>query len=184
MSQLLFEAYRVPAVNFAIDSLLSFAKNRKTTDSSPFQMPQDGLVLSFSERASHIIPIIDSEWRPQESRRIDVGGRLISQFLHDRLQIQYPLLKPQISFPGRVQYLKENFCFISTDFFGDLNQVSRFYQGQAPCPELLRIFQLPTPPKIQPKSSSSSDEVAKAERAIKMRDRLLQSIQKKKDEKV
>ena len=52
VSELLFECYRVPAVNYSVDSLLSYYYN---CGDKP-----NGLVIDSSHSSTHIVPIIKS----------------------------------------------------------------------------------------------------------------------------
>lgn len=51
MSELLFEGYRVPSVSYAVDSLASFYQSGQ----------QDGLIVSSSTMATHIIPVLSGK---------------------------------------------------------------------------------------------------------------------------
>ena len=51
MSELLFEGYRVPSVNYMIDSLASFHQSGQ----------RDGLAVSSSTVSTHVIPILDGK---------------------------------------------------------------------------------------------------------------------------
>lgn len=57
-SELLFECYRVPAVSYAVDSLLSFYYNSQMSK----EKPRSGLIINSSHSATHIVPVIDAQW--------------------------------------------------------------------------------------------------------------------------
>lgn len=51
MSELLFEGYRVPSVNYMVDSLASFYQSGQ----------KDGLVVSSSTVSTHVIPVLNGK---------------------------------------------------------------------------------------------------------------------------
>lgn len=53
VSELLFECYRVPAVNYSIDSLLSFYHNASKVGKT------SGLIINSSHTTTHIVPVLD-----------------------------------------------------------------------------------------------------------------------------
>ena len=60
VSELLFECYRVSAVSYSVDSLLSFYYNAAQRDQDLFSIPHtSGLIVSSSNQTSHIIPVFD-----------------------------------------------------------------------------------------------------------------------------
>ena len=64
VSELLFECYQVPAVVYAVDSLLAMKYLKKET----------GLVIDSSASATHVIPVFNSEWSLGMSKRLMLGG--------------------------------------------------------------------------------------------------------------
>ena len=56
VSELLFECYRLPAVNYSVDSLLSFYYNSQLRESRP----TTGLIINSSHSSTHIVPVIES----------------------------------------------------------------------------------------------------------------------------
>ena len=53
VSELLFECYRVPAVNYSVDSLLSFYHNASQKGKT------SGLIVNSSHSTTHIVPVLD-----------------------------------------------------------------------------------------------------------------------------
>lgn len=74
VSELLFECYQVPAVSYSVDSLLSFYYNSTKTNGckSP---ATSGLVVSSSHQATHVVPILESQWQMPITKRINLGGQ-------------------------------------------------------------------------------------------------------------
>lgn len=52
VSELLFECYRLPAVNYSVDSLLAFYYNAKQHNKS------SGLIINSSHSSTHIVPVL------------------------------------------------------------------------------------------------------------------------------
>ena len=82
MSELLFECYRVPSVSYGVDGLFSFRHNHPTCTSA--------LIINIGYHTTHILPVINNCIDPSRSRRINVGGLHIVNFLHRLLQLKYP----------------------------------------------------------------------------------------------
>lgn len=81
MSELLFECYNIPAINYSVDALLSYTANSN--------LPH-GLILSFGYHTTHIIPVLNGKCDSARSRRINLGGFHIINYLHRLLQLKYP----------------------------------------------------------------------------------------------
>ncbi|CAG2063620.1 unnamed protein product, partial [Timema podura] len=82
MSELLFECYKIPSVCYGVDSLFSFHHNNPEGSS--------GLVVDLGYHATHVLPVIEGRVDPSRSRRINVGGAHIINYLHRLLQLKYP----------------------------------------------------------------------------------------------
>lgn len=60
ISELLFECYRISAVSYAVDSMLSFYYNRATSLGDDFSVDKSsGLIISSSFNTTHVIPILE-----------------------------------------------------------------------------------------------------------------------------
>ena len=81
MSELLFECYNIPALNYSVDSLLSY---------KAYSNLANGLIISFGYHTTHIIPVLNGKCDPGRSRRINLGGFHIINYLHRLLQLKYP----------------------------------------------------------------------------------------------
>lgn len=62
MSELLFEGYNVPSVNYGVDSLFSFHQNSPTSTG-------DGLIISSSTASTHVIPVLDGKGIMSSAKR-------------------------------------------------------------------------------------------------------------------
>lgn len=64
MSELLFEAYDVPAVSYGIDSLFSMYKN---------EIGNTALIVNCGYHTIHIIPVLRGHIIEEHARRINLG---------------------------------------------------------------------------------------------------------------
>jgi hypothetical protein len=82
MSELLFECYGVPSVCYGVDGLFSFRHNNPKCSAA--------LIINCGYHTTHILPLINNQIDPTRSRRINVGGIHIINYLHRLLQLKYP----------------------------------------------------------------------------------------------
>lgn len=82
MSELLFECYGVPSVCYGVDGLFSFQHNHPKCTTA--------LIINCGYHTTHILPVINNQVDPTRSRRINVGGINIINYLHRLLQLKYP----------------------------------------------------------------------------------------------
>lgn len=110
MSELLFECYDIPSVCYGIDALYSFQKN---------QIDSNGLIISLGYHTTHIIPVLNNKMIATKSRRINVGGYHMINFMHRLLQLKYPIHANSITI-SRIEELLHEHCTISRDYINDL----------------------------------------------------------------
>jgi actin-related protein 5 len=89
MSELLFEAYDVPGVVYGVDALFSLQYSQPQC--------QDSLVLRLGHQCCHVIPLLDGQVRSENTRRVNLGGFHITNYLHRLLQLRHSMLAPAIS---------------------------------------------------------------------------------------
>lgn len=82
MSELLFECYGVPSVCYGVDGIFSFRYNHPKCSTA--------LIINCGYHTTHILPVINNQVDPTRSRRINVGGIHILNYLHRLLQLKYP----------------------------------------------------------------------------------------------
>ncbi|RKP02162.1 hypothetical protein CXG81DRAFT_11117 [Caulochytrium protostelioides] len=99
VTELLFEAYGVPAVAYACDALLAYhyATTRPSAVLPPDASPADGLVMMFGHETTTLVPILDDRPRFDLVKRIDWGGQQSHEFLHRVLQFKYPSFPQHLS---------------------------------------------------------------------------------------
>lgn len=105
LSQLLFETYNVPSAAFGNDALFSFHQNNG----------KSGLVIGTSHEATHIIPVIESKPIFDISKRINVGGHQLNDFMKLSLGLKYPYFPSRIT-DWQAQQIVKDYCFVSKDF--------------------------------------------------------------------
>lgn len=81
VSELLFECYNIPGLNYSVDSLLSYKAHNNL---------DNGIIISFGYHTTHIIPVLNGKCDPWHARRINIGGFHIINYLHRLLQLKYP----------------------------------------------------------------------------------------------
>lgn len=105
MTELLFECYGAPSIAYGIDSLFSYR----------FNGGRNGLVVSSSHTATHLIPVLDSKPVMSSATRLNWGGSQGADYLYKLLRLKYP------TFPGKLtdyqteQMVREH-CYVSQDF--------------------------------------------------------------------
>ncbi|KAL8917718.1 MAG: hypothetical protein Q9208_007770 [Pyrenodesmia sp. 3 TL-2023] len=105
MTELLFECYSAPSVAYGIDSLFSHR----------FNGGRNGLVISSSHTATHLIPVLDSKPVMSSATRLNWGGFQGADYLFKLLKLKYP------TFPGKLtEYQTEamvrEHCYISQNY--------------------------------------------------------------------
>nr|XP_018898626.1 PREDICTED: actin-related protein 5 [Bemisia tabaci] len=113
MSELLFECYQVPAVCYGVDCLFSYQKNNPAA--------QYGLVVGCGYHCIHIIPIVDFKPDYSRSRRIDIGGFHVVNYLYRLLQLKYPAHFAAIT-PSRAEELIHEHSRIAIDYKEEVNK--------------------------------------------------------------
>ncbi|WBW75034.1 actin-like protein Arp6 [Schizosaccharomyces osmophilus] len=76
------------------------------------------LVIDSGYSFTHIIPVIDSQVQENAVRRIDVGGRFLTNFLKEVISYRkYNMMEETYL----MNEIKESVCFVSQNFAQDLN---------------------------------------------------------------
>ncbi|KAI4086367.1 MAG: hypothetical protein LQ344_007615 [Seirophora lacunosa] len=109
MTELLFECYSAPSIAYGIDSLFSYR----------FNGGRNGLVISSSHTATHLIPVFDSKPIMSSATRLNWGGSQSVDYLFKLLKLKYP------TFPGKftdyqMEEMIREHCYISTNFHREI----------------------------------------------------------------
>ncbi|GMM29355.1 Arp5 protein [Martiniozyma asiatica (nom. inval.)] len=105
LEELVFESYDVPKLAFGVDGLFSYFQNGG----------KNGLVISTGWDDTHIIPVINGQKVLQGIKRINVGGKQLSEWLKWELTLKYPYFPTRLN-EWQVRNIMEGSCFVSSDY--------------------------------------------------------------------
>ena len=105
MAQILFESYDVPAISFGVDSIFSFYQNDH----------QNGLIIGTNHEANYVIPMVNSKPMIDISKRSDVGGHQLCDFMRSSLSLKYPYFPTRLN-DWQIQQMVKDYCFVSPNF--------------------------------------------------------------------
>ncbi|KAL0871217.1 hypothetical protein ABMA27_004986 [Loxostege sticticalis] len=167
MSELLFEAYDVPAVSYGIDSLFSMYKN---------EIGNTALIVNCGYHTIHIIPVLRGHIIEEHARRINLGGSEIISYLHKLLQLKYPVHVNAITM-SRIEEILHEHCSIALDYQDEIRKWanSDYYEAN------VKRIQLPF---VQSTSSSTLTVEQQKERKKEMARRLLEINARKREERL
>uniref|UniRef100_A0A7S2PTP7 Actin n=1 Tax=Zooxanthella nutricula TaxID=1333877 RepID=A0A7S2PTP7_9DINO len=117
MTQVLFEDFGATAVHFAVSGALSLSANGDRT----------GLVVEIGGAVSQFVPVYEGFALPHAVRRLDIGGRTITDRLFDLIMGQQIARAPnQYGSPQAVRHaccsFKEQHCYVAQDFAQEFAQ--------------------------------------------------------------
>jgi actin-related protein 5 len=112
MTELLFETYSAPAVSYGIDALFSYKQN--VTASEP-----TALVISSSNHATHVIPVIEGRGILSQAKRLQWGGTQAIEFMLKLLQLKYPAFPSKLTLL-QAQTLVWDHCYVAQDYGADV----------------------------------------------------------------
>jgi actin-related protein 5 len=168
MSELLFECYQVPSVCYGVDSLFSFSFNDNPNGTS--------LIISIGFNSTHVIPFIDGKQVAEKTRRINVGGNHMLNYLHRLMQLKYPVHVNNITL-SRIEELFHGHCSIAYDYFDALKLWSShdYYE------KYVKKVQLPYSQVSAPPTLSDAEKLAKRKEMSK---RLAEINARKREERL
>ncbi|KAK6197448.1 centractin actin-related protein of the dynactin complex [Scheffersomyces amazonensis] len=106
MSQILFESFSIPCIYISIQAVLSLYSSGRTT----------GVVIDSGDGISHIVPVYEGFSLPTSIKRLDIGGRDITEQLGYNLRRMIGVNLTSSSSEFEIlRIIKENCCFISKD---------------------------------------------------------------------
>ncbi|KAL8705154.1 MAG: hypothetical protein Q9201_001721 [Fulgogasparrea decipioides] len=105
MTELLFECYSAPSIAYGIDALFSYRLNKG----------RNGLIISSSHTATHLIPVLDSKPIMSSVTRLNWGGYQGADYLLKLLKLKYP------TFPGKLtdyqaEEMAREHCYVSQNY--------------------------------------------------------------------
>ncbi|KAL1490818.1 hypothetical protein ABEB36_013448 [Hypothenemus hampei] len=119
MSELLFECYNIPSLNYGVDSLLGY-HHYYVNDQEHLK---DALIVSLGYQCCHIIPVLDNQTIFENIRRLNTGGFHIINFLHRLLQLKYPVHTTAITL-SRAEEILHRLCKVAVDYKEELGRWS------------------------------------------------------------
>lgn len=97
----------MPAIAYGIDAAFSAQFN-----SSTGQLPGHGIIVSASHSTSHVLPIVDGRVDFEQVKRLDVGGRAMTDCMAQLVHLQHPHIRAYTN-PLQAEELKHRFCYIT-----------------------------------------------------------------------
>jgi actin-related protein 5 len=158
MNEMMFECYLAPSVTYGIDSLFSFRQNKGTS----------GLVISSSNTATHIVPILAGKPLSQSCARLNWGGSQAQEFLLKLLRLKYPTFPGKLNIEQMEEYVKQH-CYISQEYD---TEISHYLDWSGLEEERDIIIQYPYTEHIVPEKSA--EELARIAERKKESGRRLQ----------
>ncbi|KAH9483143.1 Actin [Psilocybe cubensis] len=105
MMQIMFETFHVPAFNVSVQAVLSLLASGRRT----------GIVLDSGDSVSHMVPVYECFSLPYASRRLDIAGIDITQYLATILT-ESGYVFATTAERDIVRDIKEKFCYVALDF--------------------------------------------------------------------
>ena len=101
---------------------------------------ESGMVLDIGYDNSYAIPIICGNELTDKFKKLDIGGKHITDYLIKLLQIKGYSLNPITNFDN-INKIKEKLCFVSIDFESDkkLDLETTYYYSQLKLPDGFKI---------------------------------------------
>lgn len=138
--EVLFEGYGAPGVCFGVDALFSYLYNCHVREPDVFGFKKrNSLIVSCGHASTHVLPVVDGNFSPVASKRIDIGGMHMTNNFGRRLRLLNPSHAAAIT-TARVERLKEELCYVSEEFDEELRQI---WQCTETYEQALRIVKIP-----------------------------------------
>ncbi|KAG0680835.1 Nuclear actin-protein involved in chromatin remodeling [Pichia californica] len=110
LSELFFETYDIPSIAFGIDSLFSYYQNNG----------KSGLIIGTNHESTSIIPILNNNPLINITKRINIGGHQLNDFLKCSIGLKYPYFPTRLN-DWQIQNLIKDHCYISKNFNNEIN---------------------------------------------------------------
>ncbi|KAL1892427.1 Actin-related protein 6 [Ceratocystis pirilliformis] len=131
--QIVFEEYgfarycrsQVPTWN-AYNDIQAIFQTPKSANASPATPAEIVLVIDSGYSHTHVTPLINGRPLHSAQRRLDIGGRFLTNYLARQLSVRYYDMRNDTHI---VNEIKERACFVSADFAADLEASWKGPQG-------------------------------------------------------
>ena len=111
MWQVMFEEYEVESLYTAAPATLADVWRRSNAQEASAR--EAGLVVDFGHAATHITPIFDGTPLNYAAKRIDVGGKLLTNYLKQLLSARHFNMSDETQL---VDDMKTRVCYVSRNF--------------------------------------------------------------------
>ncbi len=111
MNEILFECYSAPSVAYGVDALFSYAHNGG----------KSGLVVSSSNSATHVIPVINQKPLLSQATRLNWGGSQSAEYLLKLIRLKYPGFGGKLNSSQTDNMVREH-CCVSQDFGSEIGR--------------------------------------------------------------
>jgi actin-related protein 5 len=107
-SELLFEAYGVPKVAYAVDGPLGYYK-------ANWEISKTALIITIGNYSTIITAMVNGQVRPEHVKKITIGGHLMSEMMLQLLQCKYPTFPIKMTF-AQAQEVFHRACRVALDY--------------------------------------------------------------------
>ncbi|GAA98900.1 hypothetical protein E5Q_05588 [Mixia osmundae IAM 14324] len=114
VTEIMFEAYNVPSLTYAVDSLSAFYQSGAS---------RDGLVVSSGNASTQIVPVLDGHARLDHAKRVSWGGATAASHILKLTQLKYPGFPTRVSY-GQAWSLFQEHCYFSLDYNREIRDLA------------------------------------------------------------
>jgi actin-related protein 6 len=115
MWEVMFEEYEVASLYTAAPAVFADLWRRQRGEPNA---AASGIVLDIGHAASYAVPIFDGTALNYAVRRVDVGGKLLTNYLKQLLSARQVDMSDETHV---VSEMKHNACYVSRDFLGEMS---------------------------------------------------------------
>ncbi|RPB23502.1 Actin/actin-like protein [Terfezia boudieri ATCC MYA-4762] len=128
--QIIFEEYEFGAYYRCIGaSLVAWNDLGQDAGKPPTAPAECAMVVDSGHSFTHVIPVIRGKVYHPAVRRVDVGGKFLTNYFKEMVSIRHYNMIDETHVMNEI---KEAVCFVSTDFSADLEKCKRMKKGGNP----------------------------------------------------
>lgn len=133
MTEIFFEEFECETLLRTTAADLAYENYAATKNLQP---PHCSIVIDMGYSFTHIIPFVKGERVKQAIRRIDIGGKVLTNHLKEIISYRQLNVMDESYVINQV---KEDSCFVSQNFYGDMEMAKKRY----PENKIVREYVLP-----------------------------------------